>query len=96
MSELLPLAVKRAIRSLRRRTNKGQLYPFSGSGAAVFACSPSPHLSPSKLPVLPEKRDMIGRQFSQLCRNRQAFSFRVVKMRTTGNCYAIYQQASPL
>jgi hypothetical protein len=61
MSELLPLAVKRAICSLRRRTNKGLLYPKIRQGVAVFACSPSPHLSPSKLPVLPEKRDSLLR-----------------------------------
>ena len=60
MSELLPLAAKRAIFSLRRRTNKGKLYPFTGSGAAMFACYPSPH---SKLPVLPEKEILQGSGF---------------------------------
>ena len=40
---------------------------------AVSACSPSPHLSPSKLPVLPEKRDATGQRFSHQCRNPLIF-----------------------
>lgn len=37
-------------------TNKGAVYPFGGAVIGIFCGSPSPHLTPSKLPVLSEKK----------------------------------------
>lgn len=37
-------------------TNKGVVYPFGGAAIRGFCGSPSPHLTPSKLPVLSEKK----------------------------------------